>query len=271
MLRIHHSFPRGLWLGYALEMNIVDFAYKVANRIGIAKTRGTKGFDVANDAVHALAAEAREGLPKIFFAHRGRETLKWAHYLDAYERHFASFRQTTVRVLEIGVLSGGSLDLWRDYFGPAATIAGVDIDRDCANRVTAPNIVRIGSQDDPDFLRGVVAEMGGLDIVIDDGSHIGRHQRASFDALFPLLSDGGLYAIEDLHTAYWPGHYEGGYRREGTAIGLVKQMIDDLHGWYHSRQRQTSARDEVGGMHVYDSLVIIEKRRKERPRHLHGG
>jgi len=252
-------------------MKFADFARRVVRRTGIAWAPSLKAFEVSNDAVRARAAEAKDGLPKTFFAHRGRETLKWAHYLDAYERHFAGLRQTAVRVLEIGVMKGGSLDIWRDYFGPAATIFGVDIDPACANRVTAPNMVRIGSQDDLAFLRAVVAEMGGVDIVIDDGSHIGRHQRASFDALFPLLGDGGLYAIEDLHTAYWPGHFEGGYRRKGTAIDLVKQMIDDLHGWYHSRPRPTPARDEVGGMHLYDSLVIIEKRRKERPQHLHGG
>jgi hypothetical protein len=108
--------------------------------------------------------------------------------------------------------------------------------------------------------------MGGLDIVLDDGSHVSSHQRVSFEVLFPLLSDGGLYMIEDMHTAYMPT-YEGGHRRPGTAIEMVKGMIDDMHGWYHSEALGTPARDWITGIHVYDSIAVIEKRRRRRPGH----
>lgn len=174
-------------------------------------------------------------------------------------------------MLEIGVLYGGSLDMWRQYFGEKATIFGIDIDSACAKRASAPNNVRIGSQGDADFLRSVVQEMGGVDVVIDDGSHIAGHQRASFDALFPLLSEGGVYAIEDMHTAYWPGYYQGGYGRPTTAVGLIKQMIDDLHGWYHSRPRKTTACENVRAVHVYDSLALIEKGSRGKPLHVKMG
>ncbi len=69
----------------------------------------------------------------------------------------------------------------------------------------APNQVRIGSQDDPAFLRSVIDEMGSPDIILDDGSHVSDHQKISFETLWPLLKVGGLYVIEDLHTAYFPG------------------------------------------------------------------
>jgi hypothetical protein len=85
-------------------------------------------------------------------------------------------------MLEIGVFKGGSLELWREYFGPAATIFGVDVNPKCADYVTAPNQVRIGSQDDALFLEKVVLEIGTLDIVLDDDSHIGHHQRRSFES-----------------------------------------------------------------------------------------
>ncbi len=212
-------------------------------------------------------------LSRIFFAHRGRVISKWVHYLEIYERHFAPFRirDAPVTMLEIGVAKGGSLQMWREYFGGRATIFGVDIDPNCANRVSPPNQVRIGSQDDPDFLRAVIAEMGAPDIILDDGSHIPRHQRASFDVLFPELKYGGLYVIEDLHTAYWPGGFKGGYRRRGTAIELVKDMIDDLHAWYHRHSTTTPGKDEIGAIHVYDSMVVIEKLRKWQPGHLKVG
>lgn len=213
------------------------------------------------------AAHGTGDIHRMFFGHDGRIVHKWVHYLDVYERHFQTLRGKPVRMLEIGVSKGGSLEVWRKYLGPEAVIFGIDIDPACAGRVDPPNVVRIGSQDDPAFLRQVVAEMGGLDIVLDDGSHVSSHQRLSFDVLFELLSDGGLYVIEDMHTAYMPS-YEGGYRRRGTAIELVKGMIDDMHGWYHARRRRTPARDWIAGIHVYDSIVVIEKRRRGRPGHM---
>lgn len=218
-----------------------------------------------------LAKEMKGELAQTFFAHRGRIVHKWVHFLDVYERHFARYRGSPVRMLEIGVFEGGSLELWREYFGPKAVLFGIDIDARCRDFATSPTQVRIGSQDDPDFLRSVVAEMGGIDIVLDDGSHIGRHQEASFRALFPLLEDGGLYAIEDMHTSYWPDGYDGGYKRPGTAVELVKQMIDDMHGWYHAHPVETPAKDKVKALHVYDSITVVEKGVVRQPGHIQVG
>jgi hypothetical protein len=208
----------------------------------------------------ALARRSKNPGPleKIFYSHSGRPANKWAHYLPFYDRAFAPYRGSPVRMLEIGVSRGGSLDLWRQYFGPDAVLFGVDIDPACARQVDMPSQVRIGSQADPGFLRGVAGEMGGIDIVLDDGSHVASHQRTSFQTLWPLLSPGGLYVIEDLHTAYWP-NWEGGLRRPGTAVELVKGLIDDMHAWYHAEDEAWVARDEVGAILIGDSIVAVEK------------
>ena len=217
-------------------------------------------FDEMQFSIDQASAMSEKGtLTDAFFAQKGRRIHKWLHYLSIYERYLHVYRGTDVKILEIGVNKGGSLDLWRSYFGPSATIVGIDIDPECANNVTPPNLVRIGSQDDPAFLTSVIDEMGPPDIILDDGSHIGRHQRASFDTLFPLLKDNGLYIIEDMHTAYWHGMYEGGYRRRGTAIEHLKEMIDDLHGWYHNQATISSARDRIDAIHIHDSVAVIEK------------
>jgi cephalosporin hydroxylase len=208
---------------------------------------------------------AKSELADIFFRHAGRAVTKWVDYLDLYDRHFSAFRGTSVKMLEIGVLNGGSLEIWREYFGPRAVLFGIDITPECAQRVDPPNQVRIGSQADPAFLRRVVEEMGGVDIVLDDGSHNARHQQASFETLFPLLNDGGVYAIEDLHTSYWPGDFEGGYRRRRTGIELVKTLIDDMHAWFHDRGEMFAKRETLTGIHAYESVVFIEKGKKLRP------
>lgn len=227
-------------------------------------------FDPEQHALPATAADellrgSETDLGKLVFGHRGRVLNKWTHYPDIYDANFSRFRNSDVRMLEIGVFRGGSLELWRDYFGPQATIFGIDINPDCAGYADPPNQVRIGSQADPAFLQGVVREMGGVDIVLDDGSHIADHQSTSFRTLWPLLADGGLYVIEDLHTAYWPGDFGGGYRRRGTGIELIKDMIDDMHAWYHAHGSRAVAPDSVLAVHVYDSIAIVEKGKKGRP------
>jgi hypothetical protein len=203
----------------------------------------------------------------IFFNNSGPGILKWLHYLPIYDRLFENYSGRPVKFLEIGVLAGGSMHMWRTYFGPLATIFGIDINPDCAGYGGLAGEVRIGSQDDPEFLRSVVSEMGGVDIVLDDGSHVASHQRASFDVLFPLLSDGGLYVIEDLHTSYWPD-YEGGLKREGTGLEFLKDKIDLMHKHYFTQGANKPERiAPIGSIQFFDSIAAIEKR-AQLPRHL---
>jgi hypothetical protein len=211
---------------------------------------------------------------RIVGSHDGRLVHKWLQYLPAYSQHFAEFsdgvRSTEgtrrpLRFLEIGVSHGGSLEVWRRYFGPDAIIVGIDIDERCAAFDGEAARVRIGSQDDPAFLRAVVEEMGGVDIVLDDGSHVARHQRASFEVLFPLLEVGGLYVVEDLHTAYW-AKFGGGRRRRGTFIEVVKELADDMHEPYHGRRRTALPTGcALTSITLHDSLVIMHKGTPQPP------
>jgi hypothetical protein len=209
-------------------------------------------------------------IERIFWSNTGPVVHKWVHYLPIYDRYLAKYRGTDVKMLEIGVYKGGSLHLWREYLGPKAKIFGIDINPDCAAVDGIDGQVRIGSQADPEFLARVVKEMGGVDIVLDDGSHIGRHIRASLNALFPLLADNGLYMIEDVHTAY-SRRYDGRFSRHNF-MRLVWRMADDMHHWYHSGgQRIAATADHLMGLHVYDSLVVLEKGHKAKPAHVDVG
>jgi hypothetical protein len=134
--------------------------------------------------------EGGSDIERAFYSHEGRLIDKWGHYFEIYERFLSPFRaKEALRLLEIGVSHGGSLQLWRKYFGPAARIAGLDIDprtEFCEGNTR----VFVGSQDDPAALDRALDWLGGVDVVIDDGSHIVRHQMATLDYLFPRLSDG---------------------------------------------------------------------------------
>ncbi|MGB1235485.1 MAG: class I SAM-dependent methyltransferase, partial [Planktomarina sp.] len=206
-------------------------------------------------------------LRDIYAANSGTIVHKWHHYIPLYERYFSQFRGTDFKFLEIGVFKGGSLDMWRSYFGDAATITGIDIDPTCARFDGKSANVRIGSQDDPAFLAQTVDEMGGIDLVLDDGSHHMGHIRTSLATLFPLLADGGVYMIEDLHTCYWP-QFGGDLRGRGTVYDDIRRLIDDMHTPYTLDGTQPiSFGDQIAGIHVHDSVVVLEKKTPRPPVH----
>jgi hypothetical protein len=175
-------------------------------------------------------------------------------YTTAYAHHLGRQRHSVKSVLEIGVggydrpeLGGESLRMWRSYF-PRATVYGLDIS---PKRLPAePRIlVRQGDQSDQGFLAELAASYGPFDLVVDDGCHLGRHQRASFSALFPAVRPGGLYVIEDLLTAYWEDWEGGPPGTPGTGVDLVKGLLDSVNIGPHP----------VASVHAYPNIAFIEK------------
>ena len=63
-----------------------------------------------------------------FLTNDGRVIHKWKHYFPIYERHFRDYVDKPVTFIEIGCGEGGSLQMWKRYFGPHARIIGLDID-----------------------------------------------------------------------------------------------------------------------------------------------
>lgn len=223
--------------------------------------RGDKSISEDIKEKYAFSGE----LLDIFVDIRGPLINKWHHYIPIYDRHLSKFRNTKVRFLEIGVSKGGSLQMWRRYLGDDAIIYGIDIDPNCFQHDGDAGMVRIGSQIDTRFLLSVINEMGGVDVILDDGSHHMKHIHESLRFLFPNLNDCGLYIIEDLHTAFWP-KWGGGYFKKENFFNILTQIIKDMHGWYHSNPKiYQNISDNCNAVHVYDSIVVLEKNKTFKP------
>ncbi len=191
---------------------------------------------------------------------------KWNHYFDIYDRHLRRYRGKELVLLEIGVSQGGSLQMWRDYFGEKAHIFGIDIDPRCKEFEEDQTKIFIGSQSDRNFLREVKSKMPEIDILIDDGGHTMKQQIVTYEELFDHVKDDGIYLCEDLHTSYWL-EWGGGYRRRNTFIEYSKHFIDELHA-FHSEQhrlRVNAFTKSVSSIHYYDSILILEKGKREKP------
>jgi hypothetical protein len=206
-------------------------------------------------------------LELFFERNTGRLIDKWKHYFEIYDRYFARFRGTKVNVMEFGVSQGGSLQMWRNYFGKDANLFGVDIDPNCKQFEESGVRIFIGDQENREFLRYVASSVPQIDILIDDGGHMMNQQINTFEELFPLIAPNGVYLAEDLHTSYW-GDWGGGYKRPSSFIEYSKDFVDKINAW-HSHEPQRLAVSNftrsVLGIHYYDSVLVIEKRPMERP------
>ena len=115
-----------------------------------------------------------------FFNNVGVPVNKWTHYLPIYERYFRSFVGRRINFLEIGTGQGGSSQMWKQYFGPAAQIVTIDVREECRQFEDEQVAVRIGDQADPKFLSMLNEEFGSFDIILDDGVHTPSALGASF-------------------------------------------------------------------------------------------
>lgn len=201
-------------------------------------------------------------LADIFEQHTGRLVHKWSHYFPVYERYLSPYRGKPIRMLEIGVSHGGSLQLWKNYLGAAAALVGVDIDPRCRDYAEDRIDIEIGDQSDPQLWARVIKSYGDFDVIIDDGSHIAHHQRTAFLHLWPHLRDGGVYIVEDCHTAYW-AEYGGGVRTGNSFVDFSKDRVDDINALWshdHAKLAPTKLTFELGGLHFHDSMVVFEKK-----------
>jgi hypothetical protein len=198
-----------------------------------------------------------------FLNHEGRVAQKMTHYFPAYERHFSRYVNRPVVFWEIGVGEGGSLQLWKRYFGPYAQIVGLDI-RDKSKFEEDQIAIRVGDQADPAVLQGLLDEFGSPDVLLDDGSHVMSDIEATFRFLYPRLARDGVYVVEDLHTAYWPD-FGGGLRAPGSFIEIAKDFIDALNADHaKGAVSPTEFTATTLSMHFYDSMVVFERGRHQR-------
>lgn len=216
---------------------------------------------------------------------------KTAHFIPIYEQVFSPYRtRPPIRMLEIGVSCGGSLNMWHNYFPSTAIIVGIDGNPKCA-RFDNPERgihVRIGQQQDHGFLAAVIDELGPFDIVLDDGSHLPHYTLESFKHLFLHgLRDGGVYLVEDLEWCYMPCGMEP-FRNEqdcnnGTPVftDIIKQLVDVMHIHYQGRAtEQFQAGDParlpevevplatklISSVQVWDGIAAIHRQPRPLPR-----
>ena len=221
----------------------------------------------------------KKTLRELFFKHEGKVSDKWTLYVAEYERIFRELRDKPVKLLEIGVQNGGSLEIWAKYFDKGIVFLGCDLDSACsALSFEDPRIALvIGDANDDSTREKILSYSPEFDIVIDDGSHHSKDIIRSFSMYFPKLADGGLYIVEDLHTSYWR-EFEGGLFNPYSPVSFFKRLVDIINFEHWGIERRASEllkgfqelygftiSDEIlqhiHSIEFYNSLCVVRKSR----------
>ena len=207
--------------------------------------------------------------------HTGKSSDKYVAYLAVYDRIFSPYQDQPVKLLEIGVQNGGSLDVWAEYFSNAEKIVGCDIDPKCKNLIYPDKRIHVvaGDINVEDTYKEISSHADMYDIIIDDASHVSDNIIRTFLIYFPLLSPGGIFVVEDTHSLYW-AEYQGGILRQTTAYAFFKLFVD-LINYEHWKDDLSIEKlfssfppayiqpflqeGWVDGIEFYNSMVIIRK------------
>lgn len=155
--------------------------------------------------------------------HFGTDKSSKGHsYTQYYELMLGGLRDKEVNLLEIGVDKGASLQMWDAYFN-RALIWGIDIE-DKSQYDGARIKTLVCDQSSPDSLADLKANVPELDIIIEDGSHVGSHQFTSFVELYPHLKVGGIYVIEDVLCSF-----DSRWNEPMNIRDRIKDMIDQVN------------------------------------------
>jgi len=223
-------------------------------------------------------------LEQLYAEHMGKVSDKWSIYFNEYDRILGAYRNKPVRLLEIGIQNGGSLEIWSKYFPHAQKLVGCDINPDCARlSYEDPRIaVVVGDVNSDTAQAKVLGYAPAFDVIIDDGAHHSSDIVKSFARYFPHLADDGVFVAEDLHCSYWR-EFEGGlfdpfssitfFKRLADVIshehwGIEKNRADIFSGFFSKYDFQI---DEETLQHVHsvefiNSMCVIRKAKPERNR-----
>jgi hypothetical protein len=203
-----------------------------------------------------------QSLREIFNTNLTLKSDKWVSYFDVYETYFSKYRNTDFTFVEVGVSGGGSMQMWREYFGNQAKIVGIDIDPATKELPLPSQDIIIGDQSSIRFWDETLPSIGTIDAFLDDGGHTMVQQINTLVKVWPFIIDGGVYICEDTHTSYWL-EYGGGHKRHGSIIEYTKDLIDlvNLEGNPGVLPTESLLNNfpDVRSVHYYHSMIVLIK------------
>ncbi len=187
------------------------------------------------------------------------KSIKHSTYFEVYDELFSKYRNKKITFVEIGILGGGSLFMWRNFFGPKARIIGIDLNPEAKKWDKYGFEIFIGDQSDINFWKKFKKKVGKIDIILDDGGHRYIDQITSIECILSNIKHDGLIVVEDTHTSYLNGFGDKKY----SLINYIKDIIDKINHKSHRLKSKTS-KENIWSIKVYESIVAIFIKSKQK-------
>jgi len=187
------------------------------------------------------------------------KSIKYTTYFQVYDELFSRYREKKITFVEIGILDGGSLFMWRDFFGEDARIIGIDLNPAARKWESEGFEIHIGSQSDPKFWETFFDAVGNVDIVLDDGGHTFEQQIITTEYCIPFINDGGTMVVEDTHTSYMPMF---GGPSKISFMNYAKNIVDGINYRFSDFANTKKNERNIFSVRFFESLVAFDIRRQ---------
>jgi len=184
-------------------------------------------------------------------------SLKSDTYFQAYEEMFSKYVEKKITFVEVGVLHGGSLFMWREYFGEKARIIGIDLNPAAKALEKYGFEIHIGSQSDINFWKNFFSKIGKVDILLDDGGHGNLQQIVTLSEAIHNTNDEGTIVIEDTHTSYLK---KFGNPSKYSFINYSKYLTDVINSRFSGIKviKNNNFKNKIYSISFYESIVAIK-------------
>jgi len=182
------------------------------------------------------------------------KSIKIESYFSVYDEIFKKYIGEKIVFVEIGVYHGGSLEMWRNYFGNQARIIGIDINPEAKKLEKRGFEIFIGSQSSKNFWDTFYEKIGPVDIVLDDGGHQNKQQIITAHESIKNINDGGVLVTEDTHTSYMP---KFGNPSKYSFINFAKNKIDKINYRFPLFKDKDNVERKIFSINFYESIVAF--------------
>lgn len=180
---------------------------------------------------------------------------KYEKYFDIYDESFDRFRNKKITFVEVGVLNGGSLEIWKNYFHKDSRIIGIDLNPECKKFEKQGVEIFIGNQSSVAFWEDFYKKVGKIDILLDDGGHTNYQQIITLIKSIKNINDDGIIVTEDTHTSYMP---KFGNPNRYSFINFAKKLIDDVNFKFPDLGKfKNSFNDYIYSITFFESIVVF--------------
>jgi hypothetical protein len=209
-------------------------------------------------------------LLQIYDAHDGYVCDSWSGTLTHYDKTFQGLRNAPIRLLQVGIQNGGSLEVWGKYFSLGRMILGCDADEKCVALQFADSRIKVIWADaaSPYAKTKIMQVCGQFDVIIDNSTAKARDSIAVFLQYFPNLVEDGIYVVEGLARPSFD------MVNDTSAFAFFRLLCDVIQrpNWADQSDVQSrfamfesdydiglAAFNSVQSVEFYNSLIILRK------------